>query len=298
MKRIRTIAQTCIGITTSVVVMTVHAFDLGNGMVIPTGLPNPTTVGWKACGDTLSSLVVIPGSYTTKADNELIEHKWIKGTLKVAHKNVHVRCSRIDAATTGGRGVVYGSGTDIGGLALNLSYVEIIGPTTTGWPDEEGVAVHRSDIVVEYSDIHDVADGILLKDRMTVRYNYIHDLHHETDSHSDCLQVTSGDNWQVYNNTCLAFNSGKGELHRNADGTYSASGMANAAVMLGRQPDPATNNGNLSTITGFEVYNNFFAGGNWTVNKNEDGEAANGPISGLFRNNIFGPGMRYGMALT
>lgn len=225
--------------------------------VIPAGFPNASSTGVRP-GVTLRS----SGSITVTKPGTVIQGLQVNGTITVSANDVVIR----DTLVRGG-GNGYPIRVNAGVSNALIEYVEVDNLNSTGI----GIFFNRGSGRVRYADIHSAEDGIRVgADNVTVERSYIHDLHRVPGGHHDSIQIRSGDNVTIRENTLLAY------VERTGD-------PMNAAIQIG-----SLTRGPLRNL---RVDNNYMNGGNYTINGGRSGNIA----SGQFIGNVFGDDYRYGV---
>jgi hypothetical protein len=276
----------------SVSVSSASSYTLPNGIIIPSGWDNPKTTGLYGAGYDYGDLTPYIGSLITTADNQIIEFLDITGNIVVKHNNVTIRYCRVHNIQTSptliaGEAVVDGNQSlivngDRVWLANNtlLSYCEIIGSTDANLNDQTGIGLGGgSGLDVQYCTFRDLSDAILPGDEASVTHNVVYDMKVANGSHSDCLQITDGNNILVQDNVLIS-------LTPNATLTLGGDGVTrvqkeehgNAAIQLGAQ---------TGTFLNVIINHNYMSGGNYTINSNNSGEATYGNMTGAYTNNVF-----------
>ncbi|HKX24245.1 MAG TPA: fibronectin type III domain-containing protein [Candidatus Saccharimonadales bacterium] len=297
--------------TVPLAITTSNAYVLPDGLTIPAGWVNPATAGIFGAGAEYGDLTVHEGSLATTMNGQVIEDLDIHGNIEIKHNNVTVRRCRIrstqtSTVITGGEGVVDGNKSTIDGLGnriwlannLLVEYCEVIGTDDPEINDQSGITSGGSTgITAHFNILHGMSDAITLNDNATVRSNIVYDIKVAEGSHADCFQITDGDNTVVEDNVLLCHTT-TGAPVTGGDGVQRVNkdtGYGNAAIQLGAQTGPLTN---------LTINHNYLSGGYYTINSNNSGEGANGPITGAYTNNVFsgyqkyGPVANYGSGMT
>lgn len=134
-----------------------------------------------------------------------------------------------------------------------------------------GIFFNRGSGTVRYANIHSAEDGIRVgADNVTIERSYIHDMHRAPGGHHDIIQIRSGNNVTIRDNSLIAY-------------VRSTRDPMNAAIQIGSLTG--------SPLQNLRVTNNFMNGGNYTINGGQSGNIASGQFSG----NVFGSNYRYGV---
>jgi hypothetical protein len=199
------------------------------------------------------------GSVRVTEDGAVVEGLEITGTVTVLADDVVIRNTRI--LNTG----EFAIRVD-GGNRLLVEDTEIDGQGIGG------PAVVFSDYTLRRVDIHHVTEGPRIAgSNVTIEDSYIHHLVQKGDNHTDAIQAVSGRNLVLRGNRVEAQAPDTG-------------GLGNAAFMFGEED---------AELENCVVENNYFDGGNYTVNGGGGGTAG---AECSFAENSFGRSFRYGPA--
>jgi hypothetical protein len=203
------------------------------------------------------------GSITVTQDGAVIDAKNITGQVIVQASNVTIKNSRITG--TGGKGQ-YPVHIQ-GGTGLVIQDTEILQAPSV---NANVAVICCSNFKLVRVHIHDFFEGVRMANNVAIEESYIHTpLRCDASCHIDVLQSTQGNNILVKHNRLDAYN-------------YETKDYMNAAYQFGEEQGRLTN-------CRFE--NNFFNGGNYTLN------GGGGGTTGAdcdFYGNRFGFYHRYG----
>ncbi|MBO4209087.1 hypothetical protein [Micromonospora echinofusca] len=198
------------------------------------------------------------GSLALRIDGQVITNLDIYGCVSVHARNVTIRKSRINCASTAYSVRTYGSVVN-----LVLEDVEINGL------GRNAAAVCCGNYTLRRVDIHNVIDGPRMGSRSTIVDSWVHDLVRVDRSHNDTLQTTGGSDITIRHNRLEPYNP-------------STEDPFNACLMIGSTTTPVRN---------LLFAGNYCNGGNWSIGVRADLVASNIVI----RENAFGRNYRYGV---
>lgn len=215
--------------------------------------PGPTNTGVRA---SLSQ----SGSIDVTSDGAVIENLDIDGCIKVEANNVTIRNVRITCSNFYGINIVSGyTGTLI-------EDVEISGMRSSG--------VLGSDFILRRANIHDSgSDAVKPYRNVLIESSWFHRLGYIEDSHSDGVQMVTGENVTMRGN--------------NFDMPYDLAGFTNSQCMIIQ-----TNNGPIDNIL---IEGNWLNGGGYCVQINDKGNGYGGPTNVRIINNKFGRDCQFGI---
>jgi hypothetical protein len=137
----------------------------------PTGGPSAgsldsSNTGPRAAGISPSELTSVSGGLSTSEDGQVIEGVDVDGGIRVAHRDVTIRDSRV--RHSGGYGISVESGVDVG--TVTIENVEVDGQ---GVADGIGIYV-TAPVQVSRANIHGQRVGMQVSSDATVESSYIH----------------------------------------------------------------------------------------------------------------------------
>ena len=199
-------------------------------------------------------------SLTIKENNALVENLDIDGCIKVEANNVTIRNVRIDCSG------LYGINIVSGYIGTLIEDVEILGMQSSG--------ILGSEFTLRRANIHDSGgDAIKPTRNALIEDSWFHRLGYITDSHSDGVQMVSGENVTMRGN--------------NFDMPYDLEGFTNSQCMIIQ-----TNNGPIDNIL---IEGNWLNGGGYCVQINDKGNGYGGPTNVRIINNKFGRDCQFGI---
>lgn len=200
------------------------------------------------------------GSITVSNDGELVENLDVDGCISVQANNVTIRNVRIDCSS------FYGVNISSGYTGTLIEDVEIFGMLSSG--------ILGSDFIVRRANIHDSgADAIKPYSNALIEASWFHRLGTISDSHSDGVQMVSGNNVIMRGN--------------NFDMPYDLNGFTNSQCMIIQ-----TNNGPIDNIL---IEGNWLNGGGYCVQINDKGNGYGPPTNVRINNNQFGRDCQFGI---
>lgn len=148
------------------------------------GKPNHSTTG----PQTPSSQLTPSGSITVTVPGTVIEGLYVTGSISVQADNVTIRDSIIKSDS------YFGIRADFGATNLLVENVEITDALAAG--------ITGSNYTLRRSRIHEMgADAIKVYSNVLIEHNYIRHLGTDPGSHADGIQMTTGSNVVIQNNT-------------------------------------------------------------------------------------------------
>ena len=198
-----------------------------------------------------TSLTTITGDYTVSTANSVLDAKDINGKLIISANNVLVMRTKVRSTGHTGDGITITNG---------YTGTTIIDVTVIGF--ENSVAGGNYNAArLDVSDM--AADGFKVGSNTNIVGSYCHDVYVDEEAHADCAQAQAG------------------VVNVNITGNYFDATGGNSALFIAPDLGP-------SAYGPINVINNYFNGGNYTV------QAVNG-ANGTYHNyrNVFA-GNRWG----
>lgn len=156
-------------------------------------------------------------------------------------------------------------------------YCELVGAAAhSGGTSASNACVYGDDIIFEHTDMYGGADGVKARNRIELRYSWVHDLDHPSGAHCDAVQIVSGTGSVFLGNRFDAY------VGYSSDGSLVPDGSTGNGVL---QTGAVTNN--ISALWD----HNWFAGGHYTIR----GAGSDARVEYTFRNNRF---LRYGTSVA
>ncbi|RBP51200.1 right-handed parallel beta-helix repeat-containing protein [Arenicella xantha] len=207
-----------------------------------------------------ANVQTINQSVVISEPNAELKDRDINGCVSVAADNVRIRNVRINCAG------FYGIKANSGHSNLLIEDVEIFGMQSAG--------ILGSDFTLRRANIHDSgADAIKPGSNVIIEASWLHRLGSKAGSHSDGVQMVSGNNVTIRGN--------------NIDMPHDLSGFTNSQCMIIQ-----TNNGPIDSIL---IEDNWLNGGGYCVQINDKGTGFGPPTNVQIIGNKFGKDCQFGI---
>jgi hypothetical protein len=185
--------------------------------------PGPTTTG--------SSGTLTPsGSIDVTQDNTVIQNLRVTGNITVEAKNVTIRNVQVVSGASGTAIAV--NGYNFPGSSLTISHVTVTcsdAGGTTGIEADSNGSAGAVRLTVDHVNVSQCENGFDADENFTITDSYIHDLANTSDSHTDGIQSSMSNNFDVEHNLIYSMKNGSPAPDPNINnGDWTTSAMINA----------------------------------------------------------------------